>query len=102
MVCIAQYFGIRKDIMIEKIGYELFVIVASIFILILFILLLFGRLYMIVSVGLSFSISYSNSFFTKLALALMSYFLAQVFDKEALISRIVKNLDENLKESYQD
>jgi hypothetical protein len=29
----------------------------------------------------------------------MSYFLAQVFDKKALIGRIVKNLDENVKDS---
>jgi hypothetical protein len=57
-------FWIRKDVMREKIGYELFIIITSIFILTVFILFLFGKLYlslyfyMIVSVGLSFSIAY--------------------------------------------
>src|SRR3989442_2082791 len=90
-------FWIRKDIMSKKIGYELFAIITSIFGLILFTLFLFGRLYlglyfyMIVSVGLSFSIAYSNSFFfTKLALEFISYFLARVFDMEALLVILFK------------
>ena len=95
-------YWIRKDAISKIIGYEW----CNVLSLIPFILLLFGRpflsfyFYLIVSVGMSFSIAYSNSFFfTKLVLALMSYFLIRVFDKEALLGNTLKNSDESVKRS---
>jgi hypothetical protein len=95
-------FWIRKDVIIEKITYEWYIVVSTTFILIVFILLLFGRpllafyFYLVVSIGLCFSIAYSsNSYFTKLVLVFMSYFLARIFDSEALLGKFVKSIDES-------
>jgi hypothetical protein len=82
-------YWIKKNDIIEKIGYEWFIVVSSTIILIVVLLCLSGRptlsiyFYMVVSVGLTFSISYSNNeFFTKLFLAIMSYYLGRMFDNE--------------------
>ncbi|CAB4393520.1 unnamed protein product [Rhizophagus irregularis] len=95
-------FWIRKDVIIEKITYEWYIVISTIFILIVFILLLFGRpllafyFYLVVSIGLCFSIAYSsNSYFTKLGLVFMTYFLARIFDSEVLLGKFVKSIDES-------
>ncbi|CAB5216559.1 unnamed protein product [Rhizophagus irregularis] len=95
-------YWIRKDVIIEKITYGWYIFVSTIFILIVFLLMLFGRIllafyfYLVVSIGLCFSIAYSsNSYFTKLVLVFMSYFLARVFDSEVLLGRFVKSYDKS-------
>lgn len=95
-------FWIRKEVIIEKITYGWFIVVTTIYILIVLILMLFGRpllafyFYLVVSIGLCFSIAYSsNSYFTKLVLVFMTYFLARIFDSEVLLGKFVKSIDES-------
>lgn len=86
----------------EKIGYEWFIVVSAIIILTIVVLCLFRRpylafyFYLIVSVRLSFSLGYSNNeFSTKLSLAIMSYFLGRMFDKEVIIGKTIKQFDDH-------